>query len=277
MSLTESEVESAALTWLSSLGYTSIFGPDIAPEEPAAERESFQEIILSRRLHDALSRLNLSIPADALEEALRKVTRQESPSLMANNRAFHRLLIDGVPVEYQREDGSIAGDHARLVDFENPESNEFLAVNQFTVIEGQQNRRPDIVIFVNGLPFAVIELKNPADEDATIQNAFQQLQTYKNDIPSLFTYNEILVISDGLEARAGTLTSEWARFMPWRTIDGKEIAPKGRPELDVLIKGIFEKGRFLDLVKHFIVFEAEGDKLSKKMAAYPISCRKQGC
>jgi len=140
------------------------------------------------------------------------------------------MLIDGVSVEYQRKDGSIAGDNVRLVDFVTPENNEFLAVNQFTVIEGQ-NRRPDIVIFVNGLPLAVIELKNPADENATIQTAFQQLQTYKNDIPSLFAYNEMLVISDGLEARAGTLTSDWSRFMPWRTIDGEEIAPKANRSL----------------------------------------------
>jgi len=268
MTLTESLVEEASLSWLASLGYTSIFGPDIAPEEPASERASFLDVLLTRRLGDALSRLNPGIPADALEEALRKVSRSQSPSLLANNRAFHKMLIDGVSVEYQRKDGSIAGDHARLVDFENPENNEFLAINQFTVIEGQQNRRPDIVIFVNGLPLAVIELKNPADENATIQTAFQQLQTYKNDIPSLFTYNEVLVISDGLEARAGTLTSDWSRFMPWRTIDGEEIAPKGKPEMDVLIKGIFEKSRFLDLIKYFIVFESDGDKMVKKMAAY---------
>jgi len=268
MTLTESLVEEATLSWLASLGYTSVFGPDIAPEEPAAERESFQEVLLTRRIQDALRRLNPAMPSDALDEALHKVSRPQSPSLLASNRAFHKMLIEGVPVEYQRKDGSIAGDHARLLDFENPENNEFLAVNQFTVIEGQQNRRPDIVIFVNGLPLAVIELKNPADENATIQTAFQQLQTYKNDIPSLFTYNEILVISDGLQARAGTLTSDWARFMPWRTIDGKEIAPKGRPELDVLIKGIFEKGRILDLIKHFIVFESDGEKVAKKMAAY---------
>jgi len=266
--LTESDIEEATLTWLASLGYTSVFGPDIAPEEPAAERESFQEVLLIRHLGDALCRLNPAMPSDALEEAIRKVTRQQSPSLLVNNRAFHHQLIKGIDVEYQRKDGSIAGDQVRLVDFENPENNEFLAVNQFTVIEGQQNRRPDIVIFVNGLPLAVIELKNPADEDATIQTAFQQLQTYKNDIPSLFTYNEMLVISDGLEARAGTLTSDWARFMPWRTIDEKEIAPKGKPELDVLIKGIFEKSRFLDLIKHFIVFESDGEKIAKKMAAY---------
>ncbi|OPY48626.1 MAG: hypothetical protein A4E48_02655 [Methanosaeta sp. PtaU1.Bin060] len=268
LSFAESHVESAALSWLSSLGYTHIFGPDIVPGEPAAERASFQEVILSRRLRDALYRLNPPIPADALEEALRKVTRPDSPSLLANNRAFHRLLIDGVQVEYKHEDGHIAGDYARLVDFEHPENNEFLAINQFTVVEGQQSRRPDIVIFVNGLPLAVIELKNPADEEATIQTAFQQLQTYKNDIPSLFTYNEMLVISDGLEARAGTLTSDWARFMPWRTIDGDKIEPKGKPELDVLIKGIFEKSRFLDLIRHFIVFETDGNKIVKKMAAY---------
>jgi len=268
VAFTESILERAGLGWLKSIGYSVLFGPDIVPGEPAAERESFQEVLLSRRLQDALRRLNPAIPSDALDEALRKLSRQQSPSLLASNRAFHKMLIDGVSVEYQRKDGSIAGNYARLVDFENPENNEFLAVNQFTVIEGQQNRRPDIVIFVNGLPLAVIELKNPADENATIQTAFQQLQTYKNDIPSLFTYNEMLVISDGLQARAGTLTSDWSRFMPWRTIDGKEIAPKGRPELDVLIKGIFEKRRFLDFIKHFIVFESDGEKVAKKMAAY---------
>ena len=268
MTLTESLVEEAAVSWLSALGYTSIFGPDIAPGEVAGERESFQDVLLTLRLQEALHRLNPFIPADALDEALRKVARPESPSLLANNHAFHHMLIDGVPVEYRRKDGSIAGDHGHLVDFENPENNEFLAVNQFTVIEGQQNRRPDIVIFVNGLPLATIELKNPADENATIRTAFQQLQTYKNDIPSLFTYNEVLAVSDGLEARAGTLTADWEWFLPWRTIDGDKIEPKGKPELDALIKGIFEKRRFLDLIRHFVAFEVDGDKIVKKMAAY---------
>jgi len=268
LTLTESLVEEAAVSWLSALGYTSIFGPDIAPGEVAGERESFQDVLLTLRLQEALHRLNPFIPADALDEALRKVARPESPSLLANNHAFHHMLIDGVPVEYRRKDGSIAGDHGHLVDFENPENNEFLAVNQFTVIEGQQNRRPDIVIFVNGLPLATIELKNPADENATIRTAFQQLQTYKNDIPSLFTYNEVLAVSDGLEARAGTLTADWEWFLPWRTIDGDKIEPKGKPELDALIKGIFEKRRFLDLIRHFVNFEVDGDKVVKKMAAY---------
>ena len=267
--LTEFDVEDVVLSWFGKeLGYSILLGPDIPMEGPDLERKMYTEVVLLRRLFDALAKLNPTIPADALEEALRKVTRPESQSLLANNRAFHRMLIDGVTVEYQRKDGSIAGDHARLVDFDNPKNNEFLAINQFTIIEGQQNRRPDIVIFVNGLPLAIIELKNPADEEATIQTAYQQLQTYKNDIQSLFTYNEMLVISDGLEARAGTLTSDWARFMPWRTIDGDKIEPKGKPELDVLIKGLFDKCRFLDLIRHFVVFEADGDKMVKKMAAY---------
>ena len=268
MTLTESVVENATLSWLASMGYTNVFGPDIAPGEPAAERESFQEVLLTRRLQDALSCLNSSIPADALEEAMRKVTRPESSSLLANNRSFHHMLINGVNVEYQRKDGSIAGNQVRLVDFENPENNEFLAVNQFTVIEGQQNRRPDIVIFVNGLPLAVIELKNPGDENATTQTAFQQLQTYKNDIPTLFTYNESLVISDGLEARLGTITADKERFMPWRTVDGEKIALKNTPELETLINGVFEKHRFLDLIRCFIVFECNGPDIQKKMAGY---------
>jgi type I restriction enzyme R subunit len=266
--LTESEVELAALSWLTTLDYITIFGPDIGPGELNAEREYFHEVLLTRHLKEAAHHLNPNIPAGALDGATRKIIHPESPSLMANNQAFHRMLIDGVTIEYQRKDGSIAGDHVRFIDFQNPENNEFLAVNQFTVIEGQQTRRPDIVIFVNGLPLAVIELKNPADEEATIKTAFQQLQTYKNDVPSLFTYNEILVISDGLEARAGTITSDWSRFMPWRTIDGKETAPKGKPELDVLIKGIFDKRRFLDLIRYFIAFEVNDEKITKKMAAY---------
>jgi type I restriction enzyme R subunit len=263
--ITEFDLEIIALDLFDTLGYTVSPGPKIAPGEPAAERESFQEVLLIRRLHDALHRLNPTIPADALEEAHRKVTHTESPSLLANNRAFHHMLIDGVSVEYQRKDGSIAGDHARLVDFVNPENNEFLAVNQFTVIEGQ-NRRPDIVIFVNGLPLAVIELKNPADENATIQTAFQQLQTYKLDIPALFTFNEALIVSDGMYARLGTLTADRERFMPWRTITGEILAPRFLPELEVLIKGVFGKQRFLDLI-HYSKgdVKAEAQELSEQI------------
>ena len=179
--------------------------------------------------------LNHSIPAEARDEAHRKVLRSESAGTVENNRRFHRMLTEGVDVEYRRQDGSIAGDKVRLVDFADPARNDWLAVNQFTVVENRKNRRADVVVFVNGLPLAVIELKNPGDENATTKGAFHQLQVYKKDIPGLFPYNEILVVSDGLEARIGTITSDWDRFMPWRTIDGVAIAPKGQPELETLI------------------------------------------
>ena len=265
--MTEEELEEVALSWLRDLGYMNLYGPTIAPGEPAAERDKYDDVILSGRLRDALTRLNPSVPNVALEEALRKVTRPESPSLVENNRAFHRMLVNGVEVEYARQNGSIAGEPVRLIDFDDPDNNDWLAVNQFTVVEGQHNRRPDIVLFVNGLPLAVIELKNPADENATVWKAFNQLQTYKREIPSLFTYNEALVISDGLDARMGTLTSDKEWFMPWRTIEGQELAPETMPQLEVLVKGVFEKRRFLDMLKYFIVFEDNGG-IAKKMAGY---------
>jgi type I restriction enzyme R subunit len=265
----ESEVEEAALEWFAGLGWAVANGLEIAPGEPAAERTGFEEVTLNTRLKAAIARLNPSIPGDAQDEAFRKVVRLAAPSLTETNRAFHRMLVDGVEVEYRRADGSIAGDHAKLVDFENPDANDWLAVNQFTVIEKPHNRRPDIVLFVNGLPLAVIELKNAADEDATIWNAFQQLQTYKAQIPSLFAFNEALVISDGLEARVGTLTADRERFMPWRTVDGKETASAITPQLETLIHGLFGKSRFLDMLRHFIVFEDSGDgQPEKKMAGY---------
>ena len=197
-----------------------------------------------------------------------KVTRTETPSLVENNRRFHKLLTDGVDVEYRRPDGSIAGDKVWLIDFDSPERNDWLAVNQFTVVENKHNRRADIVVFVNGLPLAVIELKNAGDENATIRGAFNQLQTYKNDIPGLFATNELLVISDGLEARVGTLTADWERFMPWRTTDGETVAPKGTLELEVLLKGVFPKDRLLDLARNFVVFEVDGASVVKKVAGY---------
>ena len=269
MKITESEVEEACLEWFRGLGYPVAHGPDLEPEGPACEREAFDKVVLEDRLKNALARLNKHLPSDAQEEAFRKVLRAHSPSLIANNRHFHKMLTDGVEVESRREDGSISGDAAKLIDFENPDNNDWLAVNQFTVIEGQHNRRPDIVVFVNGLPLVVIELKNPADENATIWSAFRQLQTYKAQIPSLFAYNEALVISDGLEARIGSLTADRERFMPWRTVDGKSAAPGSTPQLDVLVKGAFEKRRFLDILQDFIVFEDHGGgELIKKMAGY---------
>ena len=359
--ITESTVESAALSWLQDLGYTLLFGPDIAPGELFAERESYGEVILVNRLRSALARINPNIPEEAREEAIRKVMRAEHPSLIENNRRFHRYLVDGVPVEY-REDlpapqpgiffvyaiqcddnsvyigqtdnlpkrweehvtgrgadhtkrykptalvhyeefssieaavkrehdlktgfgrtwlkrelaagrtrqagGRIINDQVWLIDLSDPENNDWLAVNQYTVIEERHNRRPDVVVFVNGLPLAAIELKNPADENATALDAFKQFQTYKAEIPSLFVFNEALIVSDGFAARTGTITSDWERFMPWRTVEGDDLAPKELPQVEVLIKGIFEKQRFLDLIRYFIVFEETRQGISKKMAGY---------
>ncbi len=266
---TESIVEQAALAWLEALGFAVAHGPEIAPGELAAERDDYGQVVLHRRLRDALARLNPELPPEALDEAFRKLTRPESADLVANNRALHRMLVDGVNVEYRRPDGTIGGAQARAIDFDEPEANDWLAVNQFTVVENRRERRPDVVLFVNGLPLAVIELKNPADENATIRSAFNQLQTYKQDIPSLFVYNEALVISDGVEARIGTLTADRERFMPWRTIGGEDLAPASLPQLQVVLEGVFEKRRFLDLVRHFNVFEDDGrGVVVKKMAGY---------
>ncbi len=203
----ESTIEEAALSWYDELGYGIAHGPNIAPGEAAAERASFSDVVLVERLRNAIDRLNPDIPEEAREEAFRKVLRPDSPSLVSLNRSFHWMLRDGVEVEYRRKDGSIAGDRVRLVDFENADNNDWLVVNQFAVIEGQHNRRPDIVVFLNGIPIGVLELKNAADEDATIWDAWNQLQTYKQEIPSLFHFNEVLVISDGLQARIGSLTA----------------------------------------------------------------------
>lgn len=265
----ESIIEQAALAWLESTGYSVLSGLDIAPGEMQAERENYGQVVLERRLHQALQRLNPKIPSNALEEAFRKLIRPDSPSLVANNHVIHRYMVEGVPVEYQRKDGSIGGDLVRVFDYDKPENNEFLAVNQFTVVENQHERRPDVVLFINGLPVAVIELKNAADENATIWSAFNQLQTYKQQIPSLFAFNEALVISDGVQARIGTLTANREWFMPWRTIEGEELADMRLPQLQVVLEGIFEKRRFLDLIRHFIVFEdVGGGVLVKKMAGY---------
>ncbi len=220
-------------------------------------------------LRDALARLNPVIPAEALEDAFRKLTRPEGAELVARNRGVHRLLVDGVTVEYRAGDGEIRGAQVRVVDFGDPDNNDWLAINQFAVAENKHSRRPDIVLFLNGLPLAVLELKNAADEDATIWTAFQQLQTYKVEIPSLFAANELLVVSDGVEARTGTLTAGREWFKPWRTIAGDRLADPHLPELQVAIEGVFAPRRFLDLVRDFLVFEdMGGGTVVKKMAGY---------
>ena len=273
---TESTVEDAALAWFESLGYTVKAGPDIAPDMPAAERRDYGEVVLAQRLRDALARLNPDLPAEALEDAFRKLTQPEGADLMQRNRALHRLLADGVTVEYRTREGEVRGAQARVLDFDDPAGNDWLAVNQFSVTDlpagqagNKHSRRPDIVLFVNGLPLAVLELKNAADEDATIWTAFQQLQTYQAEIPSLFAPNGVLVVSDGVEARVGALGAGREWFKPWRTIAGEALADPHIPELQVVSEGVFAPRRFLDLVRDFIVFEDDGSgRLVKKMAGY---------
>lgn len=265
--ITESEVEQAVLDILHEIGYKIIYGPDISPDGSKPERSDYSEVALVGRLKKAIDNINPNIPQEAKEEALKKILRFESQSLTVNNQSFHNMLVNGVDVEY-RNDGRIVGDKVWLFDFSKPKKNEFLAVNQFTVIENNNNRRPDVVLFINGLPLAVIELKNPADENATVKTAFNQFETYKAQIPSLFRFNEILVISDGIEAKSGTISSDWERFLPWKTIDGTKKVPTAIPQIEVLLKGVFDKAILLDLMRHFVVFEKEGGKLIKKIAAY---------
>ena len=267
-SFTESTVESAALAWLESAGWQVAYGPDIAPGMPAAERADYGEVVLPQRLRDALARLNPGLPAEALEDAFRKLTRPEGADLIQRNRALHRLLIEGVNVEYREPDGSIRGAQAHVISFDFPLANDLLAVNQFTLIENKHERRPDIVLFVNGLPLAVIELKNAASENATIWTAFHQLQTYKIEIPSIFLTNAVMIVSDGLEARVGTLSAGREWFKPWRTISGEALADARLPELQVMIQGLLAPHRLLALVQNFIVFEDDGSRIIKKMAGY---------
>jgi type I restriction enzyme R subunit len=265
--LSEATVEEALLDWFGDLGYEVRHGGDIAPGEPAAERSDYREVVLTRRLRAALERLNPDAPGEALDEALRALARQHSPDLMAENRRIHRLLTEGVSVEILRSDGGVRGLRLNVVDFTDPEVNDFLVVNQFSV-QGRQIRRPDVVVFVNGLPLAVIELKDPADEQATVWHAYDQLQTYKEDIPALFLPGELLVISDGVEARLGSLTAPKEWFLPWRTVEGDVLAPAGSNRLEVLVRGVFDKERFLDLVRHFVAFEDDGRQVRKLIAAY---------
>ncbi len=266
----ETHVEEAAINWLTALGYGYIHGRDVLPDGASPERpdDGCRDVWLEGRVRAALARLNPHLPSECLDEAYRKVTRTDAPSLLERNRLVHRLLVDGVPVEYRRADGSIAGDHARLMDFDHPAGNDFLVVNQFTVAENRHTRRPDLVIFVNGLPLAVVELKNAADERAGVWEAFRQLQTYQAELHTLLAINAVLVASDGIDARIGTLGAGREWFKPWKTIDGLVDAPASLSPLQVLLEGVFEPRRFLALVRHFIVFEDSGTSVVKKMAGY---------
>ena len=265
----ESLVEQAALAWLQKVGWKVARGPELGPGSFAAERTSYTDVVLSGRLRSALATLNPELPTGALEDAEMTLARPSGATIESQNRAFHRMTVDGVPVEYRDRTGTIRGAHVRVIDFDDPMSNDWLAVSQFTVVDNRVERRPDIVLFVNGLPLAVIELKNPTDESATIRAAFQQLQTYKAEIRTLFAYNAILVLSDGLDARIGTLTSGREWFKRWRTISGEALADPSLPELQVMLEGAFAPNRFLRLIQSFVVFDDDGSgRLAKKMAAY---------
>ena len=266
--ITENEIEQIALDILNEdLGYTVLYGPDLAEGE-SKERE-YTEVVLQQRLKNAIDKLNPEIPSDAKEEAFKKALRTTTISLFENNQAFHRMLTEGIDVKFSIGDGKAKTDKVWLVDFSNPAKNEFLAINQFTVIENHNNKRPDIVLFVNGLPLVVIELKNAIDENADTKAAFNQLQTYKQLIPSLFTYNAFLIVSDGWFAKGGTLSSDYSRFMEWKTADGEKIVnTQTEPEMEPMIKGLLNKRTLLDVIRHFIVYEKTKEKTIKKIAAY---------
>ncbi|TLD42081.1 MAG: Type I restriction-modification system, restriction subunit R [Candidatus Jettenia ecosi] len=252
--ITESAIEQFAIELLEKSGYQYVYGPDIAPDGQMPERQSFEDVLLIERLTAAVARINPNVPADAREDAVKQLLRLNSSELISNNESFHRMLTEGVKVSYQKDDNS-RGDLVWLIDFSAPENSDFLVLNQYTVIENHVNKRPDVVLFVNGLPLVIIELKNPADENATIHSAFQQIQTYKQAIPKLFAYNGFIVISDGLEARAGTISAAFSRFMAWKTADGKVEASPLIGQLETLIKGMLCRNTLLDLIRHFIVFE----------------------
>ena len=265
---TEYEVEVAALEWLADLSWHTVNGGDIAPGAFDAEREDTDEVVLEQRLGDAIDRLNPDLPYQAQNDTIRTLTRPEGANLETRNRAFHRMLVDGVGVEYRDADGNIRGVQAKVIDFDDPWANDWLAVKQFTVTENNHARRPDIVLFVNGLPLCVIELKNAADPDATIDSAWSQLQTYKSELPTLFAMNEAMIVSDGTLARIGTLTAGKEWFKPWKTVTGEVLAAAGTPELRTLLHGACAPDRFLALIRDFIVFEDDGGPLVKKMASY---------
>ena len=264
----ESHLEEATLEWFEELGYEIVFAPDIAPEGEYPEREDYSDVILAERLKEALARINPKLPYDAIDDAFRQIIIPQSPSLLMNNKAFQKMITDGIDVQVKQLDASYRTEKAYVFDYGKPLNNEFMVANQFTIIEHGVEKRPDVIAFVNGIPLVVIELKSAIDENVDITDAYNQLQTYKMTIPSLFTYNSFLVTSDGINAKAGTLTSDEDRFISWRTIDGDGVAPLSIPQLEVLIKGMFERERFLDIIKHFVLFQSDGIDTVKILAGY---------
>ena len=264
----ESHLKEATLEWFEELGFEIVFAPDIAPDGEYPEREDYGDIILNDRLKEALKRINPKMPDDAIEDAFRQITIPQSPSLIMNNKSFQKMITDGIDVQVKQADASYRTEKVYAFDFEKPLNNEFMVANQFTIVEHGVEKRPDVIAFVNGIPLVVIELKSASDENVDITDAYNQLQTYKMTIPSLFTYNSFMVTSDGINARAGTLTSDEDRFMAWRTIDGDDVAPLSIPQLEVLIKGMFQRDCFLDIIKHFVLFQSDGKDTVKILAGY---------
>jgi type I restriction enzyme R subunit len=265
--MTEDQLENDTLSWLAELGYVHRHGADIAPDCATPERSDYRQVLLRGRLAHAIHKLNPGVPASARDDALTQVLDLGIPALLSANRAFHKLLVGGVPVQYQK-DGETRGDFVRLIDWADVAANEWWAVNQFTIKGAHHTRRPDIVLFVNGLPLVLIELKNPADTHADIWKAFDQIQTYKAQIPDAFQYNEVLVISDGSEARMGSLSADEERFQQWRTINGTDLDPLGQfNELETLVRGALAPAMLLDYLRYFVLFEDDG-RLIKKIAGY---------
>jgi type I restriction enzyme R subunit len=265
--VTEDQLEQETLNWLTDVGYNSAYGPDLAVDGHAPERSNYTQVVLVDRLRNAINRLNPLVPLVAREDAVQQVLNLDTPVLLAANRHFHRLLVNGVPVQYQK-DGETRGDFVRLIDFEDVAANEWLAINQFSIKGSKYTRRPDIILFINGLPLVLLELKNPADENADIWKAYDQIDTYKEQIPDVFQYNEVLVISDGTEARMGSLSADTERFMAWRTIDGMTLDPLGQfNELETLVRGVLAPAYLLDFLRFFVLFEDDGT-LIKKIAGY---------
>ena len=264
----ESELEVATLEWLEELGYDIIEGPNIAPDGESPERESFQDVVLVDRLRDALCRINPTLDVKVIEEAIQKIIANASPNLILNNQQFHKLATDGIEIQVQGTDGYNPTISVYVFDFEHPQNNDFMAVNQFTIIEGQANKRPDVLVFVNGLPVVVMELKNATNEDVDISDAYHQIQTYKQALPTLFRYNAFLITSDGINARVGSLTANEERFMKWRTVDGTSLASPAEPQLEVMINGMLAPHRLLDIMQNFILFQSDGENTFKILAAY---------
>jgi type I restriction enzyme, R subunit len=267
--IVEQDVEDACIEWLEELGYDYVYGPEISPDGQYSERKNYSDVILIDRLRNALERIN-KLPKTAIDDAIKKIVYPNTPNLIDNNYNFHKMLVDGIDVEFE-VNGETKFDKVWILDFNSnriEKNNEFLVVNQYTVIE-KSNRRPDVIVFINGIPLVLIELKNPRDPNATLWKAFQQVQTtYQTEIPSMFLHNEITIISDGTNAKIGTTTTPWSRFAPWKTIDGENIANESEPKLKVIIKGMFGKKRLLDIIRNFIVFESEGPEIIKKLANY---------